>query len=383
VKADTFELLRRCSVEHDWTVAPEGVEAMLAGATPRLVGKAAADHGVANLVFLSTREMPALDPELRSLLGTVYQLNLTHHMKVIGELTALAGTLDAAGIPFMVVKGPVLSEVVYPRNDMRAYGDLDLVIGRRVFGDAVTALLESGCDMLDRNWRVIRREMRGQVHMTMRFGTSADVHWHLINRASVRGSFAIDMDELFARARRVSLDGPSVLTLDPEDTLIQLALHAGLSGGVKLAWLKDIERACVAPELQWDEVVSRARRFGTAEVVAVSLRRARELLGAAVPTEVTSELGGSRVWQGIVLGSERLSPTGRPPNQPSLSRAVTRATRSGLGTSLRALVVRLGDDVADHGGRLFGRGRAILASGGDESDRMAYFDAIQSGRTAA
>jgi Uncharacterised nucleotidyltransferase len=383
VKGNTFELLRRCTVEHDWTVAPEGVEAMLAGTSPRLVGKAAADHGVANLVFLSTRELPALDPELRSLLGTVHQLNLTHHMKVIGELTALAGTLDAAGVPFMVVKGPVLSEVVYPRNDMRSYGDLDLVIGRRFFGDAVTALLESGCDMLDRNWRVIRREMRGQVHMTARFGTSADVHWHLINRASVRGSFTIDMDELFARARRVSLDGPSVLTLDPEDTLIHLSLHAGLSGAVKLAWLKDIERACTAPQLAWDEVVARAHRFGTAEVVAISLRRARELLGADVPPEVISELGGSRVWLGIVRSSERLSPNGRPPNQPSLARAVTRATRSGLRSSLRALVARLGDDLAKYGDRPFGRRRAILASGGDESDRMAYFEAIQSGRIAA
>ena len=382
MKVNTFELLRRCTVEHDWTIPPEGLEAMLAGASPRLVGKAAADHGVADLVFLSTRALPALDPELRSLLGTVHQLNLTHHMKVIGELTALAGTLDAAGIPFLVVKGPVLSEVVYPRNDMRSYGDLDLVIGRRFFGDAVTALLESGCDMLDRNWRVIRREMRGQVHMTARFGTSADVHWHLINRASVRDSFAIDMDELFARARRVSLDGPSVLTLDPEDTLIQLALHAVLSGAVKLAWLKDIERACVAPELRWDEVVSRAHRFGMAEVVAISLRRAQELLGADIPSDAVSELGGSRVWRGIVRGSERLSPAARPPNQPSLSRAVTRATRKGLGTSLRALVARFADDLADHGGRLFGRGRAILASGGDESDRMAYFEAIQSGRTA-
>jgi hypothetical protein len=174
-----------------------------------------------------------------------------------------------------------------------------------------------------------------------------------------------------------------VLTLDPEDTLIQLSLHAGLSGAVKLAWLKDIERACVAPDLAWDEVVSRAHRFGTAEVVAISLRRAQALLGADVPSDVIADLGGSRVWQGIVRSSERLSPAGRPPNQPSLSRAVTRATRNGLGTSLRALAARLGDDLADHGGRRFGRGRSIRASGGDERDRMAYFEAIQSGRNAA
>jgi len=76
-------------------------------ADPRTVGRAAAEHGVANLLYLSARELPTLDPELRSLLGTVYHLNLTHHMKVIGELTSLAATLDAAGVPFMVVKGPV------------------------------------------------------------------------------------------------------------------------------------------------------------------------------------------------------------------------------------------------------------------------------------
>ena len=72
MKVNTFELLRRCTVEHDWTIPPEGLEAMLAGASPRLIGKAAADHGVADLVFLSTRALPALDPELRSLLGTVH-----------------------------------------------------------------------------------------------------------------------------------------------------------------------------------------------------------------------------------------------------------------------------------------------------------------------
>jgi hypothetical protein len=381
--AELFELLRRCSVEHDWTRPPDGIEELLAQASPTQVGTAAAEHGVTNLVHLCTRDLPGLDPELRSLLATVYHLNLTHHMKVIGELTSLGAALDAAGVPFLVVKGPVLAEVVYPRNDLRAYGDLDLVIPRRRFGDAVTALIEGGCDMLDRNWRVIRREMRGQVHMVARFGTSADVHWHLVNRSSVRHGFAIDMDQLFERARPVSLDGPRVLTLDPHDTLLQLAVHAGLSGGAKLAWLKDIERAAADPGLDWELVVSRARAWRVAEVAAISLRRSATLLGAPVPPEAIAALSGSRVWQGIVRGSERLSRSGHPPNRPSLSRSVTRATRGGLIASMTALASRLAGDAGARMGRLAGRRRTILSAAGDDADRMAYFEAVQGERRAA
>jgi hypothetical protein len=383
VSGDVFELLRRCTAEHDWTRPVELPAGLLERLPATAVGAAAADHGVTNLVYLSTRGLEQLDPNLSSLLTTVYHLNLTHHMKVLGELTAIGAALDAAGIRHLAVKGPVLAEVVYPRNDLRAYGDLDLIIPRRQFGDAISTLLDAGCGVVDRNWRVIRREMRGQLHMTARFGTSVDVHWHLVNRVSVRRTFRLDMDELFARGRRVSMDGPEVLTLDAEDTLIQLALHAGLSGGVKLAWLKDIERAAAAPGLDWSQVLSRAHRFGVAEVVAVSLRRTRQLLDAPIPEAVIRELGGSRLWQGIVRGSERLSPAGRPPNQPSLARAVTRATRSSLGASMWSLVTRFGDDVTSQGAHLLGRHRTILAAGGDERDRMAYFDAIQSDRRAA
>jgi hypothetical protein len=120
-----------------------------------------------------------------------------------------------------------------------------------------------------------------------------------------------------------------------------------------------------------------------AEVVAVSFRRSAQLLDAPIPPQVMDALSGSRVWEQIVRGSERLSPPDRPPNQPSLSRTVVRATRRGLGASITALLARLGGDVSARVGHLLGRRRAILASAGDDADRVAYFDAVQHGRRAA
>jgi hypothetical protein len=379
-----FELLVACTREHDWSLTPPGLDRLAAGHDPRTLGRAAADHGVTNLAYLTMRDLPGLDAELLSLLTTVYHLNLTHHMKVIGDVARLGEALDRDKIPFMVVKGPVLAEVVYPRNDLRAYDDVDLVVPRRRFADAISALIGANCDVLDRNWRRIRREMRGQVHMTARYGTSVDVHWHLLNRSSVRSAFRLEMDELFERARLVSLDGPQVMTLDPIDTLLHLALHAGLSGGAKLSWLKDIERAAAAEQIAWDELVRRARAWGAGEVIAVSFRRSRSLLDAPIPDGVVEALSGSRVWQTLVRGSERLSPPERPPNRPTLARAVTRATRAGLGPSVAALVSRLGADLAEPVSRLTGHGGAILSTAeGDESDRLAYFEAVAQGRRVA
>jgi hypothetical protein len=379
-----FELLVACTREHDWSLTPPGLDRLAAGHDPRTLGRAAADHGVTNLAYLTMRGLPGLDAELLSLLTTVYHLNLTHHMKVIGDVARLGEVLDGHGIPFMVVKGPVLAEVVYPRNDLRAYDDVDLVVPRRRFADAISALIGAECDVLDRNWRRIRREMRAQVHMTARYGTSVDVHWHLLNRSSVRSAFRLEMDELFERSRPVSLEGPRVMTLDPIDTLLHLALHAGLSGGAKLSWLKDIERAAAAEPIGWDELVRRARAWGAGEVIAVSFRRSRSLLDAPIPDAVVEALSGSRVWQTLVRGSERLSPPERPPNRPTLARAVTRATRAGLGPSVAALISRLGADLAGQVSRLTGHGGAILSTAeGDESDRLAYFDAVAQGRRVA
>jgi hypothetical protein len=379
-----FELLVACTREHDWSAAPDGIERLIAGHDTRELGRAAADHGVTNLVYLTLRSLPGLDEELLSLLTTVYHLNLTHHMKVMGDVIRLGEALRRHEIPFMVVKGPVMAEVVYPRNDLRAYDDVDLVVPRRLFADAISTLIEADCDVLDRNWRRIRREMRGQVHMTAPYGTAVDVHWHLLNRGSVRSAFRVDMDGLFERARRVSLDGPQVLTLDPIDTLLHVALHAGLSGGAKLSWLKDIERAAAAEPIEWEELIRRARAWGAAEVIAVSFRRSRALLDAPIPREVIETLSGSRVWQTLVRGSERLSSPDRPPNRPTLARAVTRATRSGLAPSAMALVARFGNDVADQVKRLTGRSSAILSTAeGDESDRLAYFEAVAQSRRAA
>ena len=137
------------------------------------------------------------------------------------------------------MKGPVLAEHCYPAAELRTYEDLDLLVRPRDFEVTIDALEHAGFDLVDRNWALIRDERRAQLHLRLPMGTIADVHWHLLNRGSVRRAFAVPTDELFARSRTLDVAGTTVSTLGRVDTLLHLCLHATLSGGDRLIWSKD------------------------------------------------------------------------------------------------------------------------------------------------
>ena len=146
------------------------------------------------------------------------------HLRVLADLDAVVASLSDGAVPFLVVKGPVLSEHLYPSPDLRTYEDLDLLIPPGSFERAVDALRASGSVLLDRNWALTRADTRGQLHFQLPMGTLADVHWHLLNRENVRDGFSITTDDLFERSREVDVGGRSVPTLDPVDTLLHVAL---------------------------------------------------------------------------------------------------------------------------------------------------------------
>ena len=140
------------------------------------------------------------------------------------------------------MKGPAIAERLYPSPDLRVYDDLDIVVAPADFSRAIDAFEASGLELLDRNWDLIRREGRGQLHLRLPLGTLADIHWHLLNREVVRNAFDVLVEPLFERARQIDLLGSPTRTLDPVDTLLHLGIHAALSGADRLLWLKDLER---------------------------------------------------------------------------------------------------------------------------------------------
>ena len=133
------------------------------------------------------------------------------------DIEALGATVvDKESFPWVVMKGPVLSERCYARPDLRAYGDLDMLVPPASFPGAVAAAVDAGATLVDRNWPLAHRQMRGELMLVLPRGTVLDLHWHVLNEPEAREWFPLDPAAMVARRRLergVKLNYPEAIAL--------------------------------------------------------------------------------------------------------------------------------------------------------------------------
>jgi hypothetical protein len=372
--ADTFAVLRGAVLGE---VGARDVDAAVSRHGWPSVVWAACWHGVENHLY---RALLELDPERFDLapLESLYRRSIAVHLRAVSDLARISPALAAEGIPLLAVKGPVLAEL-HPEPDLRAYSDLDLLVPRPQFGEAVAALERRGARLLDREWAQIRSENRTQVHLEAIDGTSIDLHWHLLNRGIARSGLAIDMRSLFERRRRTQVHGIECLTTDPVDTALHVAVHAGVSGGARLSHIADVSAVLTVADLDWDELCRRARQWGAGEMVAIMAARAGRVLGMQPPPEdALRRLSTPGGWSALVTAMEpRARPELRSDSGP-IAR-LTRAARPGRARSAATAVAWFGFQAR---GWLSRRLRTPSGPGrsADEQDarRREYFASVAS-----
>jgi hypothetical protein len=336
------------------------------------VDTAARRHRVAPFVVSALRNGDLADTPLFRRLEPAHRAVVSRQLHAAADLAALASSLGGAGVPWLVFKGPVLAHLAYPRPDLRTYEDVDVLVPRHAFADAVAALESEGFLVLDRNWSLIRREARGQLHLVHDAGTAVDLHWHLLNRESVRRAFRIDMSALHERAREIQIDGLSVRTLDPVDTLAHVCLHAALSGAGRLQWLKDVDLLVRGGDVAWDALAARARAWNASVPVGMMLARATEVLGTP-PSTTRLRSRGRGALDAVVERRWPLAAT-VPPVTPATVWAETQ--RDGAVVTLAALARRMSRkplaSIRALGDRPREGAGAVLVPDGTRADRDAF-----------
>jgi hypothetical protein len=367
--ASTTELLG-VLLRDSGSVDLERARRLLELTTPDVVLAVARYHGVSGLISPVLLRLDGVPETLLAELRSDFDASVHRHLQSTWELSRLKATLDPTGVPWVVIKGPVAVELLYGGRGGRLYQDVDILVDPSGFREVLAALEASGLRQLDRNWAVLRRDMRGEVHYGGATGLEIDLHWNLVNM--YRGRMRISTRELLGRAAEVRLAGVDVSTLDPTDSLIHLCVHAAISGGDRILWMKDIERAVAVRPPDWDDLVARARRWHVAAPAGLMLARSARFLGAGVPGEVVSDLVGPGAMR-FIRGIDRLFPWQRALGRlTSPNRLMARSIGQGpAGASVWLIVrsIRNLDPRQEQASSAF-------TPGGDDRDRAAFIAAV-------
>ena len=321
---------------------PSELQQKIAGCGPAVVEElllAATRHGVTRWVAEALLAARGLDAEARrSITGSANRV-LRDHLRTTSQLPMISQALDELGTPWLAFKGPVLAELAYRRPDLREYVDLDIMVPPEALTEVLHGLERLGCRFVGRDWSTLRRDQAGQLSLQAPGGVLLDLHWELFNDPRIRRSFRFPgTHDLLATGQRLRINDVDVLTLNPIDTVVHTALHACVSGGWRLLWLKDLEQALLAAESDADEIAARAHEWGAGLAVAVMLQRAVRVLGFTPPEGLMPALARQSAWSHALAAVDRLAPIEQRTGAGSLTRVVTHPTRSTRRTTGRSTV---------------------------------------------
>lgn len=261
--------------------------------------------------------------------------SVVEHLTRTRDLGRVASILDAAGIRWLVFKGPALGALLYPRPGSRTYSDIDILIHPTDFANGLQALLSEGAILLDQNWHMIGRKRQGEISLVVG-ATLIDLHWHFFSSEVLRGQVPLDITAPIGRRVDVEISGLTVPTLDPVDTAIFVTTHAVLSGAHKLKWFYDIHRAFRAPGIMPSVVKRRAHEYNVTLMIAVMVDRVSHYLDDGL-TDIVGDLGADPVWRSFCKATNRYAPPEADLDDRYSGRAVFSATRASTAGSVNQL----------------------------------------------
>lgn len=161
-----------------------------------------------------------------------------------------SAALERAGVPALLLKGPVIARWLYDPPEERGYGDVDLLVAPRAIPAAERILDGLGYELKDPEGELeLVSGPHAQTWLRPRDGAVIDLH-HTLPGDVLAGELV--WAELWRRAETMDIDNHHVRVLDEPSRALMVALHAAHHGGETAAPLEDLRRAAVqAPMSTW------------------------------------------------------------------------------------------------------------------------------------
>jgi len=225
------------------------------------------------------------------------------------DLREIVTAFQTAELPFILFKGPSMAFEFYPRVELRAYHDLDLLIREREYERAREVL-----DLIGYRVHKPEREKARRSHFnSVTFirpdgqGTDVDLHWETLMVSWNPNPF-LGSDDAWNHIRWIDAAGLKLPVLSPEILVPYFCLHYGLHHQFgDLISLCDLHLVVkkFGDRLDWDEMIRRTVEGEIRKPVYHALRLARLLLETEIPGRVFDRLRQGR-WEERLFFSEEL-----------------------------------------------------------------------------
>lgn len=285
------ELFLCCARPHADEAIVARLRQLLDGALDwEYVARFAESHGLIPLLYhhLHAHAPEKVPPAVYASLRDQFQRISALNVYLSGELRRLLKLFAAHEIDAIPYKGPALAAHAYGNIALRHFGDLDIIVRQRDVLRVMKLLLAEGYALYP-PLNGVQQTLMLRTQCTLPFTRDAhrlivEIHWRVSARLF---SAPLDEESLWKNARPGTFEGMRITTLAPEDLLLSLCVHGAKHLWERLSWIADIARLVeVDSDLNWDELLERARRTGTERMLLLGLFVAHDLLGANLPAEV-------------------------------------------------------------------------------------------------
>ena len=247
-------------------------------------------NGLIGLAYHYLSANPTLSsppPTFRGQVKRAFILQSLRTAWINRNIRQVLGALNDSGIDYLVVKGPAVAQMLFPKPNLRVYNDLDLVVRERNWEDLSRLLFQLEYSILAGQPapppKVIPQETDHETeYLNAEENFRVEAHYDDILRT---GLMARDAEAFWRRSIQLEFEGIPIRTLCLEDHLTYLCAHAHHHGYSRLNWFSDIALIVRdrADQVNWQALAATIRAEDAQVPVYYTLHYLERLMGIHAP----------------------------------------------------------------------------------------------------
>jgi hypothetical protein len=249
---------------------------------------AACDHGLIGPLHRTAPKTYSIPDHILGSIRTAYLVQAARNFQLATALTEIIEGFTESSIEVVVLKGPAVALMAYGQICNREFTDLDLLVPPADLTRARLVLDSLGYRLVSED--VLNHSDQKDIQLVREVDdTLVELHWALnppLNR------FPLEATGIWDRLETLDLLGTPIRTLNVEDTLIALCIHASKHRWSLLKWSFDIAQILTrkADALDWDVLLQRCRTVGCTRTLCFGIQLASLLFAVTLPAGLTTPL---------------------------------------------------------------------------------------------